>query len=213
MSTEPVDVTAPEPLPPLPPPSRSPQTPTVLIALLATLLLVSASLTATLVHNRDVTSADGVQIGDCVRPLKSGLISASGDQISQAPADVVDCAEPGAAYRVALAARGAYGACPDPAYRVQRVGVGTIEERTLCMTYNVHTDECFVESPLTEAGPYDCARGPRPGAIRVLRVVEGAADPMRCVGLSDKLLVVTVPEPATTFCYVTYASDDGVRVT
>lgn len=201
-----------EPIDPLPPPraKRSVQRFPVLIVLTATALLVAASFAATTAHNKSATAAsgDGVRIGDCVGSFQAGLLGPTGDQITKAPAKAVDCRKPGAAYRIALAEDTAYAACPSPSYRVRRVGVGGRAEQTLCMTYNVHADECFLQLPVNEEGPYDCALGPRPDAIRVLRVVEGVEDPMRCQGLGNPLLVTTVPEPATTFCYVNFATDD-----
>lgn len=205
-----------EPSEPLPPPRRrSVQRYPVLIVLTSTALLVLASLAATTTarnHTVPAAASDGAQIGDCVAAFSAGLLGPTGDQITKAPAETVDCKKPGAAYRIALAENTAYAACPSPSYRVRRVGVGSPAEQTLCMTYNVRTDECFVEAPIDQAGPYDCGLGPRPGAIRVLRVVEGVEDPMRCRGLEGALLIVTVPEPATTFCYVQFVtSEPGVR--
>lgn len=203
-----------EPSEPLSPPAkRSVQRYPVLIVLTATALLIAASFAATTARNRNVTPASGdAGIGQCVGAFTRGLLGPTGDQITQAPAEVVDCTKPGAAYRIALSEDGAYAACPSPSYRVRRVGVGGPAEQTLCMTYNVHSEECFVEAPINQAGPFDCDLGPRPGAIRVLRVVEGVEDPQRCRGLGQALLVVTVPEPATTFCYELFVgAEPGVR--
>lgn len=191
--------------PPVPPPPPRPQT--VRVALIATVLLAASAIAATIVGDSDEPAMRGVAIGDCVAPFRDGQIEQSGEQITSAPAEAVDCAGPDAAYRVALQAGSAYVACPSPSYRVRRVGVGTPDERTLCMTYNVRSDQCFVEAPPEAAGPYDCGLGPRPGAIHVLRVVEGVEDPMRCTGLRPELSVVTVPEPATTFCYVQFGEN------
>lgn len=209
---EPVDVTAAEPPPTV---AKAPRgaSHTVSIALTATALLVASSITASVVATRDDSGGGTVLVGDCVGPLQRGLIGPRGDQITAEPVRAVDCTAPDAAYRIALWGPGPYAICPDPAYRVRRVGVGTKDARTLCMTYNVDSDECFVEAPAEEAGPYDCGLGPRPNAIRVLRVVHGSADPKGCAGLNQRLLVVTVPRPATTFCYVMYGSAPDVKST
>ncbi|MGQ0467404.1 MAG: LppU/SCO3897 family protein [Sporichthyaceae bacterium] len=214
MTSEPIDLTPPPPPPP-PPAKRSVQRYPVLIVLTATSLLVAASLAATTARNKAVTDASGpAEIGDCVGAFQAGFLGPTGDQITKAPAERVDCTEPGAAYRIALTEDSAYAACPSPSYRVRRVGVGSPAEQTLCLTYNVRAEECFLQAPINEAGPYDCDLGPRPSAIRILRVVEGVEDPMRCRGLGDSLLVTTVPEPATTFCYVAFeTAEPGVRTT
>ena len=208
---EPVDVTAPAPAPPRTR-SAGPRSHVVSIALTATALLVASSITATVVagHDDDPLGAGGVAIGDCIRPLQEGegLVGPAGE-ITQSPAKSIDCKAPEAAYRIAMQGRGADLLCPDPAYRVRRAGIGTPDARTLCMTYNVDTDECFVMAPAPAVGPYDCGLGPRPNAIRMLRVVHGLADPHSCMDLDEDLLVTTVPEPATTFCYVRYASESG----
>lgn len=218
LPSEPVDVTA-GGAPPPPPRARviRPRSHVVSIALTGTALLVASSITASVVtRDDDPLGRTGVAIGDCIRPLQEGegLVGPAGE-ISPIPAKSVDCSKPEAAYRIAMQGRGADLVCPDPAYRVRRAGIGTPDARTLCMTYNVDTDDCFVMAPAAAVGPYDCALGPRPNAIRMLRVVRGTADPNRCVDLQQDLLVTTVPEPATTFCYVTYvaetASDPGVR--
>lgn len=216
---EPVDVTAGAAAPP---PRRRPvihpRSHVISIALTATALLVASSITASVVTDRDddPLGRGGVAIGDCIRPLAAGegLVGPAGE-ISPSPAKAVDCNSPEAAYRIAMQGRGADLVCPDPAYRVRRAGIGTPDARTLCMIYNVDTDDCFVMAPAAAVGAYDCGLGPRPNAIRMLRVVHGTADPNRCVDLEQDLLVTTVPEPATTFCYVRYAaetgSDTGIR--
>lgn len=207
---EPVDVTAPAPAPAAAPPRPRGGNATVSIALTATALLVASSITASVVATRE-EGGGTVRVGDCVAPMQEGLIGPRGDQITAEPLRAVDCAAPDAAYRIALWGPGPYAICPDPSYRVRRVAVGSKDARTLCLTYNVGTDECFVEAPADQVGRYDCALGPRPNAIRVLKVVHGAADPRECVDLNQNLLVVTVPRPATTFCYVSYTSAPDVK--
>jgi hypothetical protein len=166
-------------------------------------LLLGAAVIATSIVGGDDDRRPLV-VGDCVQPLTVGEVTVTGDELSASPARPVDCERPDAAYRVALQAGGAYAACPGPAYQVRRTGIGTPDERTLCMTYNVRTDGCFVEFPPNLAGPFDCGLGPRQGAIKVLKVVEGSDNVLACRGLAPEVLAATVPQPATTFCYVRF---------
>lgn len=145
-------------------------------------------------------------LGDCTGA--TGVGRALVAPVNRGPAERVDCADPGAAYRVAVRLDTVRASCPSPVYAVRREA-GPDAGRTLCLTYAVEDGDCFVETP-TAAGRFDCASGPRPEAIRILRVVEGEADAARCTGLEEPgVLAVTVPEPATTFCYVAFADRPG----
>ncbi len=144
-------------------------------------------------------------VGDCLDVLEDQ--GPRTGNLAAAPAEQVGCEEDNAAYRVAIRLDGAPAQCPSPIYTV-RTAEGPSGTSTLCLTYNVGEGDCFIESP-AEAGPFDCGLGPRDGAIKILRVVAGVEDPARCEDLDEPgLLIVTVPQPATTFCYLEFLPDE-----
>ncbi|HUR75705.1 MAG TPA: hypothetical protein VMZ00_15595 [Sporichthya sp.] len=144
-------------------------------------------------------SDDRVAVGDCLDVLE-GLVPA--DVYGYPPAAEVGCDDAKAAYRVALRLP-AEADCPSRIY-IQRRESTPDGPITYCMTYNVDEGECFVSSP-TEAGVYDCARGPRPGGIRSLRLVTGVVDAARCDDIDEPgVLAALIPDPPQTFCYQEY---------
>lgn len=150
---------------------------------------------------------DAVAVGDCLDVLE-GLASA--DAFGYPPAAEVGCEARTAAYRIALRLPGEAD-CPSLIYIVRRETApeGPV---TYCMTFNVGEGECFVESP-TEAGAYDCALGPRPGGIKILRLVDGVADETRCDDLDEPgVLAALIPDPVKTFCYAEYDTGGGSPV-
>lgn len=192
-------------LPPLPPPEAPSRRRRLRLAL-ALVALAALALGVTAVV-RDGSPGSALAVGDCLDVLE-GQAPRAGEPAGVARAEQVGCEQPEAAYRVALILDGASAQCPSRIYRQRRQSVGSSGVRTLCLTYNVNEGECFTELP-TQAGPFDCALGPRPGAIKILRIVTGVEDADRCADLNvPNLLSVTVPEPATTFCYVEFLPDE-----
>lgn len=173
-------------------------------------VLALAAGTASAALLTDSESEDLVSVGDCLDVLE-GLApsAATGDP----PAAKVECGDPRAAYRIALRLPGAAN-CPSPIYILRRQGApeGLV---TFCMTFNVGEGECFAATPI-EAGVYDCALGPRPGGIKILRLVEGVSDAARCEELDEPgVLAALIPDPVKTFCYQEYdtGGDAPVRST
>lgn len=154
-----------------------------------------------------VASDAAVGVGDCLDVLE-GQDPDPASAFPVPPAQRVDCADPQAAYRVAMRLDG-LAACPAPIYILRPEGTGPADASTLCMTFNVDEGECFVQAP-TEAGPFDCSEGPRAGAIEILRRVDGVADAARCADLdSPGVLAAVIPDPAITFCYADFAAGGG----
>lgn len=201
---EPPDATEATWLPPLPPPEPSP--PRRRIRLTLALVAVVALALGTTAVVRDSGSGTTLAVGDCLDVLE-GQAPPAGEPPGFARAEQVGCDEAGAAYRIAILLDGPSVQCPSEVYTQRSQSGGPTGVRTLCLTYNVDEGGCFTESA-TEAGPFDCALGPRDGAIKILRVITGVEDADRCADLKDPgLLSVTVPEPAMTFCYVEFLPD------
>jgi hypothetical protein len=162
-------------------------------------VLIAVAAAALVFLGRPDSRPDDVSVGDCLDVLE-GL--APRDTLGYPPAAQVGCGDPKAAYRVALRLPGAAD-CPSPIYILRRENApkGLV---TYCMTFNVGEGECFVESP-DEAGVYDCKLGPRPGGIKVLRLVEGVSDATRCDDVDEPgVLAALIPDPPKTFCYQEY---------
>ena len=140
---------------------------------------------------------DRISVGSCLDVLE-GLAPA--DTSGELPAAKVGCGDAKAAYRVAQILPGAAATCPSPIYIVRRA-IPPDGPVTYCMTFNVDEGECFVQSP-AEIGAYDCAVGPRRGALKILRVVKGVTDEARCKDIDEPaVLTALIPDPATTYCY------------
>ena len=171
-------------------------------------LIVVATIGLVLSGRSDSDGDAEVAVGDCLDVLE-GLAPA--DAFGYPPAAEVGCEDRKAAYRIALRLPGE-AECPSQIYILRRESApeGPV---TYCMTFNVGEGECFVESP-AEAGAYDCALGPRPGGIKILRLVDGVADETRCDDLDEPgVLAALIPDPAKTFCYQQYdtGGDNPVR--
>ncbi len=163
-------------------------------------LVVVATGALVVVGGSGSDSDDRVAVGDCLDVLE-GLAPA--DTSGELPASKVGCGNAKAAYRVALRLPGAAATCPSPIYIVRR-DTAPDGPVTYCMTFNVEEGECFVQSP-AEIGAYDCALGPRRGALKILRVVEGVTDEARCKDIDEPgVLSALIPEPARTYCYQEY---------
>ena len=161
------------------------------------LLMVIA--TGALVFLGRAESDDRIAVGNCLDVLE-GLAPA--DTLGYPPAAKIGCGDAKAAYKVALLLPGAAD-CPSPIYILRRENApqGLV---TYCMTFNVGEGECFAQTP-AEAGVYNCELGPRPGGIKILRLVEGVAAAAKCEDIDEPGVVAAlIPEPPKTFCYQEY---------
>lgn len=198
------------PPPPEPAPPEKRRLPRLVLGLTAAMIILIAVIGAAVLNGEGDADADGagVQVGDCVGLIPAG--AQAGPAPGAARAEKLDCGDSEAAYEVAVRLADSQPQCPSPIYTAAVHGGGAGGAGApvrLCLTYNVREGDCYVEAPA--AGErYDCALGPRLGAIRILRVVDGVADVGRCADLDEpELQAVTVPEPATTFCYVAFGGD------
>ena len=146
-------------------------------------------------------SKHAIRAGDCLEVLQSE--TAIGAPPGTGPVRQADCDDTAAAYEVGIRLDGA-AECPAQIYTVRRDAGGF----TLCLMYNVRGGQCFLESPAW-TGSFDCAEGPRAGAIKILKRVDDVTDQTKCDGLDEPgVTVALIPEPATTFCYVEFGNGE-----
>lgn len=142
-----------------------------------------------------------VAAGDCLRVVQDEIEPSAPP--GTGPFERVGCDEADAAYVVGVRMETPVGECPADIYTVHRDS-----DSTLCLMYNVDEGECFLESPL-ETGPFDCADGPKAGAIKILKRVEGATDLTVCDAVNEPgVAMAVIPKPATTFCYVDFGNGE-----
>lgn len=195
-------------LPPLPPSSRPPRRRRAAIVAAGVVALLAVGATAVVVGlNSDSDSDSQLAVGDCVDLVAVENPRAT-DQAFAAEAERAGCDDPSASYEIAVLLADPAQPCPSEIYTTH-VHEDAVR---LCLTYNVVEGDCFVEAP-PDSGPFDCALGPRPAAIKILRVVDGVADTDRCADLTDEgLVAVTVPQPPTTFCFTDFGARAGDTV-
>jgi hypothetical protein len=124
--------------------------------------------------------------GDCLTVVST----------EDARADRMDCAAPGAAYRVVKKLNSATGRCPDGDYTEWTGGKRT-DTVKLCLVLNAKEGDCF---KTTSRGGNDTdqrvACGPQ-ADFQVLRVITGKADKNAC---AKGNVSATYAEPPTTLC-------------
>jgi hypothetical protein len=163
--------------------------------------LVLVVVVATVLVTRMDSSAGPLKAGDCLAVVQ--VETAPGVPPGTGPVRRVGCGDPGAAYEIGVRLDG-LADCPAQIYTARRDAAGF----TLCLMYNVKAGQCFLESP-AQTGSFDCAEGPRAGAIKILRRFDGVLDASRCDGAAPSgVLVALIPEPKTTFCYVDFGTGE-----
>jgi hypothetical protein len=142
-----------------------------------------------------------VRAGDCLEVLQEQ--TAAGAPPGTGPVRQIYCGDPAAAYQVGVRLDG-LADCPAQIYTVRRDAEGF----TLCLMYNVRAGQCFLESP-AQTGSFDCAEGPRAGAIKILKRVDGTVDQAQCESVAEPgVLAALIPQPKTTFCYVEFSNGE-----
>lgn len=124
------------------------------------------------------------KVGDCVKVNDASA--------TQADIETIDCADPGAVYKIGVRQEDSAGQCPSPNY------VSYTEDRVLllCMTLNARKGECFHE---TDQQDTRVACDSPDASYEVGEIVEGTADANRC-GTKDAENALTYPEPPLTIC-------------
>ncbi len=198
-------------LPPLPelPPELKPKTGrTIAIAAVCSVLacvLGFGGLVALFVVTTDASRA---QAGDCIDFIVERA-PAAGELIGEAAAQKIDCDDDAAAYEVAVRLDDPRGSCPGEGYAFYFQEGGPFGKFKLCLIPNVAEGDCFVESQ-TKTDRFACTEGERTDAIKVLRVVEGAADEEGCADIDgDDVYAVTYPTPPRTICFSPFGPSSG----
>lgn len=188
------------PLPPLPPHLKPNNGPAILISVAAVIAMLAmiGGVIALGVYAIDKADAATAKAGDCIDFTVETAPRAG--EVGAAVAQKISCDDADAAYLVGLRLDELNATCPSQAY-ASYLDDGLFGAYTLCLIPNVSDGDCFVESQ-TRTDRFPCAEGPKPDAIRVLRVVRGAADQSRCAAFGDRdVLVLTYPTPPTTICF------------
>ena len=130
--------------------------------------------------------------------LAPGATSASGECVAvsgaddTAKAEIVDCAEPAAGFKLASVRDLEESGCPEGAYREVRTS-----SELMCLMPNFVAGTCYVpDDPNAGFKAGDCADEV---AIRVSEVIEGTTDPSGCPDGSG----LGYPDPPVVFCIET----------
>ncbi|HUR75179.1 MAG TPA: hypothetical protein VMZ00_12955 [Sporichthya sp.] len=187
-------------LPPLPPELKPKTGRTIAIAVVSVLAVVGIGVGSLVAFFVVTTDASRAKAGDCIDFVVENAPKA-GEQTGDAFAQKIGCEDEAAAYEVGVRLDNPTAACPSDVYAYYFQQGGPLGKVKLCLIPNVSEGDCFVESP-TKTDKFACARGKRADAIKVLRVVDGAADESRCADLTgDDVYALAYPTPPTTICF------------
>lgn len=187
-------------LPPLPPELKPKTGRTIAIAAVSVVAVVVIGIGSLVAFFVVTTDASRAKAGDCIDFIVEKAPKA-GEQVGQAYAQKIGCEEEAAAYEVGVRLDNPNTACPSDVYAYYFQEGGPFGKFKLCLIPNVAEGDCFVESQ-TKTDRFACTQGKRTDAIKVLRVVEGAADENRCADIAGKeVYALTYPTPPTTICF------------